>query len=679
MKLNKTRRQRVMLGMAACLLLALGATTGISTAADGVLHAKPSVTGLGDCLSWDNACTLQTALGIAGTGDEIWVAAGTHKPTDGIDRTATFQLKNGVALYGGFAGTETSREDRDWTLHETILSGDIGTVGDDSDNSYHVVTGSGTDATAILDGFTITGGKAEGAWYEPSSRGAGMYNDIGSPTLTNVTFTSNSAQFDGGGMYNNGGSPTLTNVSFNANSANDDGGGMVNWDGSNASLTNVIFSGNSANDSGGAMYNVYSSPTLLNVTFSDNSASSWGKGGGMNNYDSSPTLTSVTFTGNFALLGGGMYNDESNPALSNVTFGDNSADGDGGGMYNSWYSSPTLANVIFSGNSAWFAGGGMHNDCDSNPALTNVAFTANSAGWGGGGMCNTGGIQTLTNVTFTGNSAYYGGGMLNNGGSHTVTNVSFSSNSATYGGGMHNWAGSSVTLTNVILWSNSAPNGAQISNDSSTPTISFSLVESSGGSGAGWDASLGTDGGGNIDGDPQFVDAPNEDLHLQGTSPAIGAGDNGALPADTLDLDGDGDTAELLPIDLDGNPRIVNGIVDMGAYETQVVPQEVLIDIKTGSYPNSINLSSEGVVPVAVLTTEDFDASTVDPVTVDFTGAAPLRWAWEDVDGDGDVDILFHFNTQELNLDENSTEATLNGMTHDGLVIWGVDTVNIIP
>jgi hypothetical protein len=103
------------------------------------------------------------------------------------------------------------------------------------------------------------------------------------------------------------------------------------------------------------------------------------------------------------------------------------------------------------------------------------------------------------------------------------------------------------------------------------------------------------------------------------------------------------------------------------------------IDVKPGSYPNSINLKSKGMVPVAVLSTDGFDASTVDPVTVTFAGASPLRWVEEDVDGDGDVDLLFHFKTQELDLDESSTEATLTGHTFDGEFIWGKDTVNIVP
>jgi len=107
---------------------------------------------------------------------------------------------------------------------------------------------------------------------------------------------------------------------------------------------------------------------------------------------------------------------------------------------------------------------------------------------------------------------------------------------------------------------------------------------------------------------------------------------------------------------------------------------EIDIDIKPCSDPNSINLKSKGLVPVAVLSTYDFDATNVDPVTVEFAGAAPLRWAVEDVcPYDGKDDLLFHFKTQGLNLNEDSTEATLAGATCGGQPIQGTDTVNIVP
>jgi hypothetical protein len=110
---------------------------------------------------------------------------------------------------------------------------------------------------------------------------------------------------------------------------------------------------------------------------------------------------------------------------------------------------------------------------------------------------------------------------------------------------------------------------------------------------------------------------------------------------------------------------------------------EVTIDIKPGSFPNSINLNSKGVVPVAVLTTEGFHASTVDPGTVKFAGASPVKWKMEDVDGDGDMDMLFHFETEDLaDLDGTSIDATLSGdttYTAGKRPIEGTDSVNIVP
>ena len=118
---------------------------------------------------------------------------------------------------------------------------------------------------------------------------------------------------------------------------------------------------------------------------------------------------------------------------------------------------------------------------------------------------------------------------------------------------------------------------------------------------------------------------------------------------------------------------------DDGSPDWQAIMMDCDIDIKPGSYPNNINLNSKGVVPVALLTTDRFNASTADPESVVFAGALPLHWAVQDVDSDGDADLVFHFKTQELTLDEDSTEATLTGETIGGLPIQGTDTVNIVP
>jgi hypothetical protein len=113
------------------------------------------------------------------------------------------------------------------------------------------------------------------------------------------------------------------------------------------------------------------------------------------------------------------------------------------------------------------------------------------------------------------------------------------------------------------------------------------------------------------------------------------------------------------------------------------------IDIKPGDENNNINLKSQGVVPVAALTTEQFDAATIDPGTARFAGAEPAHWSLEDVDDDGDDDVIFHFRTQELDLSEESTEATLTAQVASqmtmastaqagGAVVSGTDTVSIV-
>ncbi len=108
----------------------------------------------------------------------------------------------------------------------------------------------------------------------------------------------------------------------------------------------------------------------------------------------------------------------------------------------------------------------------------------------------------------------------------------------------------------------------------------------------------------------------------------------------------------------------------------------VSIDVKPGSDPNSTNLGSQGVIPVAILTTPDFDAATVDPATVVFArpdGAAPVHDRLEDVDEDGDLDLIMHFRTQDTGIADDATEACLTGETTDGQAIEGCDAIRVVP
>lgn len=232
----------------------------------------------GNLTDWSNACALQYALtSVAVSGDEVWVAAGAYTPTSTsspTDRRATFQLRNGIALYGGFGGWESVLGQRTPAANVTRLSGDIGAAGN-ADNSYHVVTGSGTDPTAVLDGFTVEAGNANGA-SSPDNQGGGMYSDSGNPTLKNITFTGNAADNSGGGLFILNSSLTLTNVTFS----------------------------NNLSEYGGGMYARISNPTLINVTFSNNRSYYVS---GMYSLNGNPKLFSATFSGNqnIALVVGG--------------------------------------------------------------------------------------------------------------------------------------------------------------------------------------------------------------------------------------------------------------------------------------------------------------------------------------------------------------------------------------
>ena len=257
MKLNNMKKYLLLITSFFTALVASGAT----------YYVVPNGAGSKNGTSWANAyADVQAAIDSAynAGGGEVWIAKGTYK------HGSEMIMKNNVAIYGGFAGTETSKDQR-VSGNNTILDGESKhRVFYNNYSSSNKLTNS-----AKLDNVTIQNG-----YIDSNRSGAGMYNNYASPEITNCIFSGNSASDDGGGMYNYQSSPELTNCTFSGNSASNGGGGMYNYK-SSPELINCTFSNNSA-VVGGGMYNIgYNgtcSPELTHCTVADNSASSGGNG-----------------------------------------------------------------------------------------------------------------------------------------------------------------------------------------------------------------------------------------------------------------------------------------------------------------------------------------------------------------------------------------------------------------
>ncbi len=232
-----------------------------------------ATTGANDGSSWADAFQgtlgLQNALAAAVSGDSIWVARGTYLPSATLAQSASFALKSGVGIYGGFAGIETALEERDVQANETILSGDL--AGDDAlamtgENSNHVVTANAVAAGARLDGFTVQGGNARG----PSVHGGGLAMNGSSPTIAWCRFRANHADGSGGAISVTGGIPVIVDCRFESNSAAQWGGGVVTFAGAVPRIDRCVFRGNSAGK--GTAFFAYSNsvPQIHNSLFYEN-------------------------------------------------------------------------------------------------------------------------------------------------------------------------------------------------------------------------------------------------------------------------------------------------------------------------------------------------------------------------------------------------------------------------
>ena len=481
------------------------------TPANGVIYVDQDAAGDGTGANWTDAYReLSDALHFADCSSsvsQIWVAEGVYEPVDeGAGRNATFQLIDGVLLYGGFAGTETQLSGRDPAGHPTVLDG--------HGQCYHVVTGpSVSDSTTAIDGFVITGGRANGG-TSVTKLGGGIYNPAHCDyTIANCTFEDNYA-IRGGAIANVYGSdPHIHDCTF-----------RENWN----------FIGASGSGGGGIFNSYYSNPIIEDCLF-DNNYSPSGNGGAICNDVSFPQIDRCTFINQtWAGNGAAIYHDV------------NGYDRQGFQLH--------LTECTFANNIASSQGGAIAVRGDAYPLIDLCTFRTSRAAKGGA-IYNQGGSLHLRSCLLVDNtvefySDAFGGAVYHEGvGRLWLTNCTLSGNTASHGGSAVYVATETeavATLRNSIFWDN-APDEIAPHSD---PAIAVSASDVKGG----WS------GASNIDEDPMFVNQ-GEDFRLRSSSPCIDRGINRAISYPSVDLA--------------GAPRIVDGnndkipVVDMGAYEFQ--------------------------------------------------------------------------------------------------------------
>ncbi len=540
----------------------------------GVIYVDKFATGNNDGTSWEDAFVeFQDGITAAFAGDQVWVAEAIYLPVnctscDVSDRLTSFQIKPDVEVYGGFSGNETQLNQRDWTTNLTILSGDIGVSNDSTDNSFRVLSIENSTANTILDGFIIEEGNANGSAIDGTFfSGGGIYLDANPSGTANIQIRNCTIRnnFAGGG-----GGMAIDCVL----------GGVCE-----ALIKDCIFEGNTAStgnvsSTGGAILMLGNSgaivrPQIIGCTFQDNFVGNDGGGISMTPSGENSILATVidscTFINNKSTdRGAGIWyriiQGTSNVVIKNSTFENNVAGGQGGAVFArasfDAIANDTLANCFFANNRS--EGTSPVNDGEGgavflrgsqtgvrNHQVLNCAFYQNYASHRGGALGSTSFFDTPSDT----------GGVMN----ANLVNCTFFDNTADEEGGAVHANGTqgtnSMNITNSILWGDSAATSAnELFNDNATITVSFSDVD--GGISTGI-----SDGGNNLESDPQFLDRQNANLRIASCSPAKDAGFESALPLDLIDVDSDDDNTEQIDIDLDGQDRSFDISIDMGAYE----------------------------------------------------------------------------------------------------------------
>lgn len=566
--------------------------------------------------SWQHAFTdLQAALAVATSGDSIWVAQGTYRPTSGTNRTISFHIPKGVALLGGFVGNESSALQRSSTMNETILSGDIGAGNNITDNSYHVLIALGSDSTTVIDGFTITSGNASVSdFFAVTDRGGGLFvasdpeHPVSCPLVSNCIFLKNRARY-GGAVHAEStdstfANPILHDCSFLQNFSTEHAGAVYVKGGASSMpprhISGCSFVGNKVFSLGfgGAIYisDLDNTIHIDNCLFEKDTAQSSGGAichEGIHEY-SNIFLDGCTFRENVGNSGGGFFHFFSgyptdstkycHIVFNNCSFYKNKAKNNRGGAIEiaDFHSSSKteINNSVFEANQANNGGAGIHvynncgfpGFCDNELIIEGCRFegnhsvltpAANAIFYVGNGNEGARNKSRITNNTFLENEGAIAMLSGNKGGvDATVANCTF------YHNGtwpiIKNWDAAfdssffnNMAITNSIIWENVPIHNLFYNNSPTNYTIHdynihHSIVNVPDCVVAGVD---GCDEGMLYQVYPMFFDTISGDLRVAACSPAINAGENQTVQALSI------------PYDIEGFERIINDTVDMGAYE----------------------------------------------------------------------------------------------------------------
>ena len=538
-----------------------------------VLYVNGAASGQNDGSSWEDAFTsLQDALQASRRGDEIWVAQGTYTPDVGQgltigNREHSFWINYELTLYGGFVGTERHVSERNPKLNLTRLSGDL--LGNDNDvvaldeptrqdNSYHVVQVEYfVGPYPVLDGFIISGGHANRT-RSIHIRGGGILTGASARlALRHMRVEHNVALNCGGAIYSSG-VVRAESSEFVRNYT----GGEDTWCGGGA--VTIWYQ-----DSVVPM----SDQTISHfedVVFRENRTC--GLGGALDVKVTPIRVKDAVFEANEAGIGGGaVYFYEMRGNRSGLV---------------APYNQTIMTNVFFYGNISTgpdaFGGGALLLDDRSVVTLINGVFSGNVAEGG----------TRLWRLSALGGAV----SLVERSELHVYNSV-FTNNTAGLGGGL-SIMNSTFAMYNSIEWANSSVSGPSIHYlDGSSSTLAHNILSGL--------PSMASDGGGNLQGNPGFVQplgadgiagTSDDDFRLLPTSIARDTGSNDLLPPDLLDADGDGDTAEAVPLDIRNQPRIWSPSyfnvpdVDLGPYELAEINVGVEDEISAAQGPTSIEV-----------------------------------------------------------------------------------------